>query len=481
MSKSVTNQRRVYKINSDRFVLHNWDLKLTDKEGIDNEEIVTLADSEVLRMIRQITNNKNDDNIIDDIKMNIKRLRKNKKDNRELLSIKQKELFNSEIIRDYLIIVFNSLGDWVNTQEINNPKDIKLNGKVYRRLLGTSGGVKKNAVVFVSDEIYAELDKRLNCGRNVEEKHIPAKFEAYKALSCSASTRVTQPKGVLVIKDPSVSFNDDVLLLKAKEIIIDDKVKKSNEFDLIESNRHLIEKEFADGSCMICPKLSEQWAIDLGEYHIDKDGNKVANYIPTGFNIRNAWVKGMEFTFPYIELADELYEKTKDENVYFVKDVWGNTHDIRNIELIVSTNQFKLWKSYDSWDDYESKTKQYGYGFSVAKILPKKLENVRNMNYQFLQSYDLNDEDIKELIKPTVECINGVCGKDDFNLAKMLLFLKGSKITESDFKREEMPYIKALMIDERMKNDPFIRQKINKMIKTRINDSKKGVDRKSVV
>ena len=66
------------------------------------------------------------------------------------------------------------------------------------------------------------------------------------------------------------------------------------------------------------------------------------------------------------------------------------------------------------------------------------------MNYQFLESYEFDDEDIKELVKPTIECVNGVL-TDSY--LKMLLFLKGNKITVNDYLNEDNPYIKALMID----------------------------------
>ena len=50
----------------------------------------------------------------------------------------------------------------------------------------------------------------------------------------------------------------------------------------------------------------------------------------------------------------------------------------------------------------------------------------------------------------------------------MLLFLKGTNISEKDFLNEELNYIKALMINKEMMKDPFIKQKIHNMIKKRI-------------
>lgn len=46
----------------------------------------------------------------------------------------------------------------------------------------------------------------------------------------------------------------------------------------------------------------------------------------------------------------------------------------------------KLWDSYTSIEDYLSKCKENDYGFSITKVCPKKLENERNMNYQFCKA-----------------------------------------------------------------------------------------------
>ena len=58
MSKSRQNaQRLVLKINSKKIRYANWDFKISLEEAKQNEELVSLGDSQVLRMIRQIRNN----------------------------------------------------------------------------------------------------------------------------------------------------------------------------------------------------------------------------------------------------------------------------------------------------------------------------------------------------------------------------------------------------------------------------------------
>lgn len=456
MSKSIINQRYIYKNSSTRFKDFDWDLNLDIETAKKNNEIVSINDSIALRIIRDITGKKVSEREINDIKLKIKKLKKKGKTKANLEKIKQlyKELEDKTIIKELNSIVFESISDW---NRANSKKGINLNGSNRIRTIGTSGGVKKNTVLFTDEKIYKELDKRLNNGRNIEEKYVPAKFEAYKALAFSGSTPVTQPKKVLVIKDGEHDIFSDVLLLS------DD---NQGGFDLSKKEDYKITRQFTDGCAMISEKLSKQWAIDMGCYTYDENGEKVASYTPSGFNIRNAFCKGMVFTFPYVEFAEEVAHK------FMVEDAWGNMVDIREVDLVITTNMLKLWKAYDSIDHYLECCSKNGFEFCVAKILPEKLEKTRNMNYQFLESYELTDEEIKELVTPTVESIKGALSED---YIKMILFLKGCKLTEKDFIKEEYDYLKALMIDERMKNDPFIQQKVYRMIEKKINDSKKGV------
>ena len=458
MSKSVVNQRLIYKIHSTKFRVKDWNLNIDFNEARENEEIVSLGDSIVLRMIRRINKNNISEKEITKTKKKIKSLLKKKNKQQEVKEWKQK-LIDQTLETDYLQIVFDTIADW---NRANNGEPVVFNGKEYVRLIGTNNGIKENTVVFVNKEIYENLETRLNNGRDKKVKYVPAKFEAYKALACSCSTPVTQPNKILVIQDGVVNIKDDVLRLS-------DNGKGG--FDLKEVDNYEIERNFTDGCGMISPKLAEQWAIDLGVYTLDDEGNKQALYIPTGFNIRNFSTKGMVFAFPYVEYGDEIGE-------YLVEDCWGDMVDIREVDLILTTNMVKLWASFKSCDEFMKKCKRNWFEFCVAKILPMELEPVRNMNYQFLQSYDFTDEDIQELIKPTVDNIRGAIGLqegNDIDYGKMLLFLKGNKITEQDFIKEESDYVKALMVNKEMMKDPFIKQRVHKMIKKKINDSKKGV------
>ena len=443
MAKQQTNLRYIYKIHSSRLRRSKWNLSLTIPEAIKNEELISLADSTTLRFINKDRNiEENANNIIKNIK-SIKKLEINK-ENRNKIKQLYNDLYNILFVKDYVSIIIDKEKDF---DRMNRSKGFFINGIKFKRLLATNGGVKKSTVVYVNESIYEELHNKINNGRNLEKPLVPAKLESYKSLTCSASIPVSDPKGVLVVNDCVTNFLSDVILLDDTQTDYPSLTYKKNyPIELIEN----------DGYGLILPDLSKQWAGELGE-----------NYIPAGHCVRNSFCKGMLFTFDYVDFADKIAEK------YIVKDAWGQDRDVRQTQIILTTSMLKLWDSYDSLEHYLQCSKDNGYTFSVTKMTPEKLENERNLNYQFIQSYEFTDEDIDELVQPTIQEIKDVLGNDPI---KSILFLKGVHLSEESYDiHQENDFIKALMINKEMINDPFIRNKIHYAIKKRINEAKIGV------
>ena len=325
-------------------------------------------------------------------------------------------------------------------------RGFSINGVNYVRLLGTNGGIKNSTIVFVSERVSDELRRRIDNNRDPNKEMVTAKLEAYKALTCSASVPVSNPNGVLVISDAETEFLSDIIYL-------------SDETDgepLMEERKdQLIKLNASDGCGMMLPSLAERWSKELG-----------LDYVMSGCNTRFSFEKGMVFTFDFLDFADKVANK------YIVQDAWGNPVDIRNIELILTTSMVKLWGSYKSCDDYLKSSYSNGYTFGVAKTCPKKLEGERNLNYQFIQSYDLEDGDINELISPTLNEIQDVLGGD---WRKTVLFLNGIGLNKNNVTRLPNDFVKAIMIDRRILNDPFVQKSIYQLIYNRINEAKVGV------
>lgn len=131
-------------------------------------------------------------------------------------------------------------------------------------------------------------------------------------------------------------------------------------------------------------------------------------------------------------------------------------------------------KTLKQWAESSNIDYHHLYYLVKTKGMPIEaaLHTTSNILDQFIQSYDLTDDDIEELIAPTMNEIKDVLRGD---WRKTVLFLKGAGINKNNISRLENDYIKSIMIDERMLDDPFIQNNIYQLIKNRINEAKVGV------
>ena len=254
--------------------------------------------------------------------------------------------------------------------------------------------------------------------------------------------------GVLVINDCFTHFKDHV-------IVLDDGA--SGEPTMVEDMEHDCELCASDGFGLISYDLAQQWSEDLK-----------LPATASGFCVRNAFCKGMLFPFPFREFAKKVAKKN------MIKDSWGNYKDINRVQVILTTSMLKLWDSYHSCEDYFENCRENHYHFSVTKTCELELDEERNLNYQFIQSYQLTNDEIRELVKPTLDEIKGVMGGD---WRDALLYLRGSGMRDDPnyINSLENDYIKALMIEPEMIDDPYVQNRIRYFIKKRISQAKTGV------
>nr|DAU94727.1 MAG TPA: RNA dependent RNA polymerase [Caudoviricetes sp.] len=443
ISKQQVCQKYIYKIHSSRLRKERWSLTLPLEEARRNDEVISLADSNVLRWIDQFNGITDADMQARNIKTEIRRLRKEPNSIQNKRKIKQlyTQLDQLQYKKDYMCLIIDKEKDYYRAC-----KGFSINGVRYKRLLGSNGGIKNNTIIFVSESLSDELNRRIDNGRNPDKKLVTAKLEAYKALTCSASTPVSFPKGIIVVNDCITKFISDTVYLTDEDC---------EEPYMEERKSQKIEMNASDGFGLMSPSLARRWSAELR-----------LDYTLAGANTRFSFEKGMVFTFDYIDFG----EKEAHGN-YLVKDAWGDVVDIRNVELILTTSMVKLWDSYSSCQDYISKSLENGYTFGITKTCPKHLENERTLNYQFIQSYDLSNDDIEELIEPTMSEIKDVLGGD---WRKTVLFMKGSGLSEDNICSQDNDAIKALMIDRGMMKDPFVQSTVYQAIRNRINRAKVG-------
>lgn len=421
--------------------------------------VIALADSQMLRTIREVRGQVIDfdkvEELYTDRQIYDKKLSNSKSLEKEDIEriVADRNEVQSEIddmlyVKDYVTVVMESTKDYDYICE----NGVEINGKIYHRLSCSAGQARKSTIVVCPNDIIDEVVHRLDNDRN---KNIPlaaSKYNAYFGLSSSATQVVSEPK-FIVVKDFENTDTFDVHFVT--EVA-------GNTDDLVEDKTVTQTFNRTDGMGLISPRQAKKWADELG-----------LDYIPSQFGLRQSFIKGMLCTFPIHEFCEEVNGGNyivdtiyKDENGNYIKA------DLRDYDIIISESQFKLWNCYDGVDDYLEKCHKNGLKWGIPQYAPKECKNILKMNYQFLQTLNLNETDIKELCKPFVDWITGV-SYDNFEY--MLLFLLGVNNTEesiNNFLRSSDNYwLKSLVVNPDLKNDRFIRTKIRDLIKNKI---KKG-------
>lgn len=320
----------------------------------------------------------------------------------------------------------------------------------YVRLLCGAGMARNNTVAFVREDYEEELKRYL---RNdmTDVKITENKFNAYFALSSTATHTLSTPK-VCLIPDCEVKMTKKV-----------DWVQDTQTTDPLKNKERIItlDKEldfnFFDGGGLVDISKARQWAEELE-----------LDYVPSVFIIRNIFVKGCLFTVDFHKFAREI---AKSE---IVKDLYGNEQNILECDVILTKSQFKLWNAYESMEDYQAKCDKNLNYWGISRVSPKQDDNFFTTNYQFLQVLDLEEEDIKQLCEPTIKWLTGVAGLDR-NFA--LLYLLGSMCNREDIEPQDIlkltsdPMVKALIINPKMMQEQYIRQTIIQSINKKIKEA----------
>lgn len=444
IAKHLTCQRYIYKINSADLAITDWNIKITPKTARIKNNLIALADSQVLRFIadiRGIDPQKLEEKSIE-IQKQIRHLKKQdyyagqKKDIKKLYD----ELDKVQVFEDYVVIEFETVSDFYRAN-----KGFFINGKKYKRLLGMPSGLKNKNVIYVNEEIYEELNKRIVNGHNEDIEIVPNKYEAYKALSCSSSLPIPFTENIIVVEDCITKFTTNA-------IILDD--TKTRMPQMIYEDNYEVELNANDGFGLVTPEYNIRINEAIGEEGLN-----------SGHCIRGSYLKGMIVPFDFKAFAKEI-AKTD-----IIIDAWGDERNIQQADMILTTSMLKLWDKYDNLEHYLKCCKENKFGFAITKACPKILENSRELNYQFIQSYQLNDEDIKKLCEPTIKKYKDILETD---YAKSILFLKGMGLDEDNFNYLDSDFAKALMIEPTLLNDSFVYTKIYNMLKKKINQGKIG-------
>ena len=453
----MTNRQfYTYKFTSSRLKEYKYNITVSFDEAKELKEVIALADSQMLRSIRDIrkrtVKQKNLERLFKERDM--RKTRNNTSDSSEnsdrIIHI-QNKINRTMFMPDYITVVMEHSSHYKKIFK----DGIIVNGKTYRRFSCSAGQSRVSTVVLCSEEILDELTVQLNNGRDKTKKVAPSKYNAYFGLSGSATKKVSEPK-FIVIKDFENINKFQANYVTETKWDIDD-IMEPRTIEMI-MNR-------TDGMGLISPKQANKWAVELG-----------LDWIPSQFCIRQNFIKGMLCTFPIHDFCKE-----QNGNEYIVdtiyKDSEGNyiKADLREYDVIITESQFKLWDSFPSVDQYIENCRKNKLFWGISQYTPKQAKDILKLNYQFIQSLNIDKQSVERLAKQFVDWI---CGVSYDNVYYMMLFLLGVNNSEHSImqyiKNSNNYWIKSLIVNPEIKNDKYIRTKIRELLKVKIQNGCMG-------
>lgn len=248
-------------------------------------------------------------------------------------------------------------------------------GEKYIYFTSSAGQIRTKKTVFIKESVWKKYEKTIMCGLTIDsinEKggNNPNKHLAYMALTNSAT-------------DIWNEFDID------KTIVIDDfETNIYGTYDLVDDADYSIKRitdyvpiTHTDGAGMMLPCMGKNRMVRL------------------------PWVKGLLGSFDYVKFIQEHNCSA------VIKDVYGKEHDVidEDIQIIFTKSQFKMWKYYDSWEQYKEYYKQYNCSAGYTNMEEDKIKEA-SINYQMLQTLtDISDEEIDLIIKKSNLKLNNIC------------------------------------------------------------------------
>ena len=311
------------------------------------------------------------------------------------IGIKQDELTDAlMVVQVYYFDVFKDISFYGFTYK----------GEKYKYFTSSAGQIRKKKAVFIKESVWNNIEKTVMCGLTIDKINSKGgnnvnKHLAYMALTNSATDKWSE-------------FDID------KSIVIDDfETNVYGTFDFVDETDYSITRKtdyvpipHTDGAGMILPSVSIK-----------------------NFMFRSPWIKGLLGVFNFRKFVE-----VNDYSPVII-DIYGKEHDIikEDIQIIFTKSQFKMWKYYDSWNEYKEYFKKYHCSAGKCNIEEDRIKNAK-INYQMLQTLtNITDDEIDLLTQRSSEKISSICNSKETMMdilgitpynANMTAFQKAVKI-----------------------------------------------------
>lgn len=253
-------------------------------------------------------------------------------------------------------------------------------GEKYRYFTSSAGQIRKKKAVFIKESVWNQVEKTIMCGLTIDKINSKGgnnvnKHLAYMALANSAT-------------DEWKNFDIDRCI-----VIEDFETEVTGEFDFIDEKDYSIERKIGK----------------VPVPHTDGAGMMLPSVMTKNTMFRAPWVKGLLGVFDF--------KKFVEENGYspVIKDIYGKEYNIieDDIRIIFTKSQFKMYKFYDSWDEYKKYFKKYNCQAGRCNTEESRIKNAK-INYQMLQTLtDITDEEIDLLTQKSIDKITNICSSEE--------------------------------------------------------------------
>ena len=359
------------------------------------------------------------------------------------------------------------------------------NGVHYSRFGKSASQGKDGITAFVCDSIFDELYMITQMDITIDECVI-SKYEAQRGLVFSSCTLIHDymPHIVIVGEYEKTLQNQLIkyVVEKEKEFIDKEtgKQKKYKSREIEEGYKDLKLSPFDGCGCHeygFMENISTQLGLD---------------YNVVGTQIRLPFIKGYSVYVPFRQILKEWgYE--------YITDIYGNKHDIDNIDCIWNISMFKGHKLFkekygnNAWNEYLNTLNKYKFKLGISKYSHhlKHLNKYTRMNFQYLQCLDLwnqkyiscyenkemdnydildpnNDGKIVNLARYTTSLFEKIIKGDKFYTYKFM------GITDTEDYEPESKYLEAALINDVMLKDPAVKQFLYRKLKKAIDEAKVG-------
>lgn len=373
--------------------------------------------------ILTLLSNKVEQNIKSKGKDHIRVLRENDLKKSDIISV-----FESSLTRTIGIETDAHTDDLITVQVyyFDVFKDIsyygfKYKGENYRYFTSSAGQIRKKKAVFIKETVWEKVEKTIMCGLTIAKINSKGgnnvnKHLAYMALSNSAT-------------DLWEEFDID------KCIVIDDfETNVYGTFDFIDDKDYSITRK------------TDYIPIP----HTDGSGMMLPSVMSKNTMVRLPWIKGLLGVFDY--------KKFIEINDYspIISDIYGKEWNIieDDIQIIFTKSQFKMYKYYDSWEEYKTYFKQYKCQACLCNTEETRIKNAK-INYQMLQTLtDIADEEIDILTNKSVDRITNVCSSVETMMDILGITPYNEKMT---------PFQKSVKIYPALLNDTYAKDVIREV------------------